>query len=455
MLLGALFVCGCEPARLPFKSMDDDTPGVDSAPSTVAVDSDESLETGEDTEVFRPPLSYDDDRDGYRDILAPDGNDCDDDNPEIHPDAWETLGDDVDYDCNGEANRARLRGVDLTWENPRTPVSQIGERWVVVGLLHDVEEGSGTQASALVYDRDALADGYREVLLSQVPIGAHAGLELALRGDLLYGVLGGRDIEGLMMLGHSWNPAQIEPPSTMISRHYGSGDYLVTDMATSLEQWVMVGCTPTSLHIMTGAIPDWDDPAQAEPRGRFTLTPSDADFTTCFAEVQASRGWATACGPSGCRTWALESGALRRVARWGERAFEFVDAPGRWLVGSEGIEERLTALYASDDSAEAQTLPQVFTDQAVRSASAAWVEGEDGGERVLAVVGTIPVLTGYDVLLALRRPSGEEIVLPLVEGVFDAEVSIAALEDALIVSMVITDAEGVHLRWSTYKLVTE
>jgi hypothetical protein len=41
---------------------------------------------------------WDSDGDGF----TPDDGDCDDDNPDIHPDATETPGDGVDSNCDGE-----------------------------------------------------------------------------------------------------------------------------------------------------------------------------------------------------------------------------------------------------------------------------------------------------------------------------------------------------------------
>jgi len=438
-LLGGLLcgLIGCDPARLPFRV------GGDSAVDTATTPTVDTGPTGgRDTVV-----------DTDTDHRPPTDEGCEDSGLSLARDVWETLGDELDSDCDGAINRARLRGLSVHWEAPRTPVALVGERWMIVGALH-ADGAGGTQASALVLDRRAEEEGYRELTLATSRLGAtQAGLELELIEDILVGAMGGRDVEGRRIVGHSWDPASGAPPSALISRHGGSGDYLEVDMAANVDRWITVGCTPTSLDIMSGVIPPPDATGLATPQASFTLEPSDADFTACFAEVDEQRAWATACGGTGCQTWAVDRGGTTRVDRWVDQAFRFVDAPGRWIVGSEGAGERLTALYFPGSAAEEQALPRVFADQAIRSASAAWLD--DGGDAVMAIAGTIPIITGYDVLLALRWPDGRELTLPVVEGVLDAEVSVSALGDTLLVAVVITEAKGTALRWATYRLVSD
>ncbi len=93
-LLG-LTACGDEENK--------DTATTDTAVSDTATDTDTSTEVPDDTAVAVmygvPDTGYwDNDGDGY----TPEDGDCDDNNPEIHPDAREVAGDGIDSNCNGE-----------------------------------------------------------------------------------------------------------------------------------------------------------------------------------------------------------------------------------------------------------------------------------------------------------------------------------------------------------------
>ena len=81
-----------------------DTSTTDTAVTDTASDTDtEETDIPDDTAVavmYGVPDtgSWDNDGDGY----TPEDGDCDDNNPDIHPDAREIVGDGVDSNCNGE-----------------------------------------------------------------------------------------------------------------------------------------------------------------------------------------------------------------------------------------------------------------------------------------------------------------------------------------------------------------
>ena len=74
---------------------DDDTVDDDSTADDDATDDDD---TGDDDDTTDPTLDVD--GDGF----SPADGDCDDANPDIHPDAVDSCGDDVDDDCDGIAD---------------------------------------------------------------------------------------------------------------------------------------------------------------------------------------------------------------------------------------------------------------------------------------------------------------------------------------------------------------
>ena len=66
-----------------------------------------------------PPLCADVDGDGYEDVACG-GDDCNDNDPLIHPGATETCGDGVDQNCSGSDQPCGEGHANLTWSGPET-----------------------------------------------------------------------------------------------------------------------------------------------------------------------------------------------------------------------------------------------------------------------------------------------------------------------------------------------
>ena len=74
--------------------------------------------SGADLECEPPPCA-DVDGDGYEDAACG-GDDCDDNDPLIHPGATETCGDGIDQNCSGADLPCGDGHADLTWTGPET-----------------------------------------------------------------------------------------------------------------------------------------------------------------------------------------------------------------------------------------------------------------------------------------------------------------------------------------------
>ncbi len=108
------------------------------------------------------------DKDGHDDV-AYGGDDCDDGDPEVHPGAVEWLGDDLDSDCDGEADGSPWTSVDLRgsqgFQGPRLA---LGEERILLAWQAETLEGDTT-----------LHDGFGVIGLSEDdPAGPELGVWL-------------------------------------------------------------------------------------------------------------------------------------------------------------------------------------------------------------------------------------------------------------------------------------
>ena len=103
---------------------------------------------------------YDQDADGWKSTVHPDGMDCNDEDPAINPDADDLTEDGVDQDCNGQDGT----GADDGDSNPETPDDDTGNDvqdnndWDGDGFVEG-EDCNDTDPTAFPGNTEACSDG--------------------------------------------------------------------------------------------------------------------------------------------------------------------------------------------------------------------------------------------------------------------------------------------------------